>query len=131
MKGADMVGIVVVSHSEKLAESIVDLTKMMAEGAHIAAAGGLEDGSFGTSYERIKAAIDTVYSDDGVIVLMDMGSAVMTTEMVLDEYDSAKVRMADAPVVESAVAASVSAMCGSDLETILAEIEDVKQTPKF
>ncbi len=126
-----MVGIVVVSHSEKLAESIVDLTKMMADGAHIAAAGGLEDGSFGTSYERIKAAIDQVYSEDGVVVLMDMGSSVMTTEMVLDEYDSAKVRMADAPVVESAVAASVSAMCGSDLETILEEIEDVKNTPKF
>ena len=126
-----MVGIVVVSHSEKLAESIVDLTKMMADSAHIAAAGGLEDGSFGTSYARIKAAIDAVYSDDGVIVLMDMGSAVMTTEMVLDEYDSAKVRMADAPVVESAVAASVSAMCGSDLETILKEIGDLKQTPKF
>ena len=126
-----MVGIVVVSHSEKLAESIVDLTKMMADSAHIAAAGGLEDGSFGTSYDRIKAAIDAVYSDDGVIVLMDMGSAVMTTEMVLDEYDNAKVRMADAPVVESAVAASVSAMCGSDLETILGEIGDLKQTPKF
>ena len=126
-----MVGIVVVSHSEKLAESIVDLTKMMADGAHIAAAGGLEDGSFGTSYDRIKVAIDQVYSEDGVIVLMDMGSAVMTTEMVLDEYDSALVRMADAPVVESAVAASVSAMCGSDLATILEEIEDVKNTPKF
>lgn len=126
-----MVGIVVVSHSEKLAESIVDLTKMMADGAHIAAAGGLEDGSFGTSYERIKAAIDQVYSEDGVVVLMDMGSSVMTTEMVLDEYDSAKVCMADAPVVESAVAASVSAMCGSDLETILEEIEDAKNTPKF
>ena len=66
-----------------------------------------------------------------MVVLMDMGSSVMTTEMVLDEYDSAKVRMADAPVVESAVAASVSAMCGSDLETILEEIEDVKNTPKF
>lgn len=126
-----MVGIVIVSHSENLAESIVDLTKMMADGASIAAAGGLEDGTFGTSYERIKAAIDSVYSDDGVIVLMDMGSAVMTTEMVLDEYDSKKVRMVDAPIVESAVAASVSAMCGSDLLTILEEIEDTKQTPKF
>ena len=126
-----MVGIVIVSHSEKLATSIVDLTKMMADGAMIAAAGGLEDGSFGTSYDRIKAAIDTVYSDDGVIILMDMGSAVMTTEMVLEEYDSEKVRMVDAPIVESAVAASVSAMCGSDLATILEEIEDTKQTAKF
>lgn len=126
-----MVGIVIVSHSEKLAESIVDLTKMMADGAQIVPAGGLEDGTFGTSYERIKCAIDEVYSEDGVIVLMDMGSSVMTTEMVLEEYDSDRVRMVDAPVVESAVAASVSAMCGSDLETILAEIEDVKHTPKF
>lgn len=126
-----MVGIVIVSHSEKLAESIVDLTKMMAEGANIVAAGGLEDGSFGTSYDKIKAAIDEVYSDDGVIVFMDMGSAVMTTEMVLEEYDSEKVRMVDAPVVESAVAASVSALCGNDLKTMLQEIEDTKYTPKF
>lgn len=126
-----MVGIVIVSHSEKLATSIVDLTKMMADGAMIAAAGGLEDGSFGTSYDRIKAAIDEVYSDDGVIILMDMGSAVMTTEMVLEEYDSEKVRMVDAPIVESAVAASVSAMCGSDLATILEEIGETKQTAKF
>ena len=126
-----MVGIVIVSHSEKLAESIVDLTKMMADGASIAAAGGLEDGTFGTSYDRIKTAIDSVYSEDGVIVLMDMGSAVMTTEMVLEEYDSNKVRMVDAPIVESAVAASVSAMCGSDFVTILEEIEETKQTAKF
>lgn len=83
-----MVGIVIVSHSEKLAESIVDLTRMMADGANIVAAGGLEDGSFGTSYERIKEAIGKVYSEEGVIILMDMGSAVMTTEMVLEEFDA-------------------------------------------
>jgi dihydroxyacetone kinase phosphotransfer subunit len=127
-----MVGIVIVSHSEALAKSIVDLTKMMADGAKIEAAGGLEDGSFGTSYERIKAAVDAVYSEDGVIVLMDMGSAVMTTEMVLEEYDeTAKIRMVDAPIVESAVAASVSALCGSDLDTILEEIDETKNAAKF
>lgn len=126
-----MVGIVIVSHSEKLAESIVDLTKMMADGASIVAAGGLEDGSFGTSYERIKAAIDAVYSEDGVVVLMDMGSAVMTTEMVLEEYDDGKVRMVDAPIVESAVAASVSALCGNSMEEIIADIEETKNTAKF
>jgi dihydroxyacetone kinase phosphotransfer subunit len=127
-----MVGIVIVSHSEALAKSIVDLTKMMADGAKIEPAGGLEDGSFGTSYERIKAAVDAVYSEDGVIILMDMGSAVMTTEMVLEEYDeSAKIRMVDAPIVESAVAASVSALCGSDFETILEEIDETKYAAKF
>jgi dihydroxyacetone kinase phosphotransfer subunit len=127
-----MVGIVIVSHSEALAKSIVDLTKMMADGAPVVAAGGLEDGGFGTSYDRIKAAIDAVYSDDGVIILMDMGSAVMTTEMVLEEFDeSPRIRMVDAPIVESAVAASVSSLCGSDLETILGEIEDAKYAAKF
>ncbi|MBO5246300.1 MAG: PTS-dependent dihydroxyacetone kinase phosphotransferase subunit DhaM [Eubacterium sp.] len=126
-----MVGIVVVSHSKHLAESIVELTKMMADSAQVVAAGGLEDGTFGTSFDRIKAAIDEVYSEDGVIVLMDMGSAVMTTEMVIETYETDKIRMVDAPIVESAVAASVSAMCGSDLETILEEIEETKNTPKF
>lgn len=127
-----MVGIVIVSHSEKLAESIVDLTKMMADGAKIAAAGGLEDGSFGTSYERIKAAIDAVYSEEGVVILMDMGSAVMTTEMVIEEFDdSSKIRMVDAPIVESAVAASVSVLCGNSLEEVLADIEGAKSAAKF
>ena len=67
-----MVGIVIVSHSQKVAEAVVELTTMMADGAAIAAAGGLEDGTFGTSYEKIKNAIDSVYSEDGVIILMDM-----------------------------------------------------------
>ena len=105
-----MVGIVIVSHSEALANSIVELTKMMADGASIAAAGGLEDGSFGTSYERIKQAIESVYSPDGVILLMDMGSAVMTTEMVLEEYEDDKIQMVDAPIVEGAIAATVDAI---------------------
>ena len=126
-----MVGFVFVSHCEHLAESVAELAGMMAPETPMAAAGGLEDGSFGTSYDKIREAVEKVYSEDGVLVLMDMGSSVMTTEMVLDEYDSEKVRMVDAPIVESAVAASVSAMCGSDLSTILEEIEDTKQTPKF
>ena len=73
-----MVGFVIVSHSETLANGVVELTKMMADGVPIRAAGGLDDGSFGTSYEKIANAIDEIYSDDGMIVLMDMGSAVMT-----------------------------------------------------
>ena len=79
-----MVGFVIVSHSETLAKGVVELTKMMADDVPIRAAGGLDDGSFGTSFEKISNAIEEVYSDDGVIVLMDLGSAVMTTEMVLE-----------------------------------------------
>ena len=126
-----MVGIVIVSHSQKVAEAVVELTTMMADGAAIAAAGGLEDGSFGTSYEKIKNAIDSVYSEDGVIILMDMGSAVMTTEMVLEEYDNDKIKMVDAPLVEGAVAASVSSLFGSDMASIIDELAETTNLAKF
>lgn len=126
-----MVGIVIVSHSQKVAEAVVELTTMMADGAAIAAAGGLEDGTFGTSYEKIKNAIDSVYSEDGVIILMDMGSAVMTTEMVLEEYDNDKIKMVDAPLVEGAVAASVSSLFGSDMASIIDELAETKNMEKF
>lgn len=95
-----MVGFVIVSHSETLAKGVVELTKMMADDVPIQAAGGLDDGSFGTSFEKISNAIEEVYSDDGVIVLMDMGSAVMTTEMVLELMPERKIVMADCPLVE-------------------------------
>ena len=93
-----MVGLVIVSHSENLAKSVIELTSMMAKDAKIAPAGGLEDGSFGTSFERIQTAIEQVYSDDGVIVLMDLGSAVMTTEMVLEMMEDRKIAMADCQI---------------------------------
>ena len=127
-----MVGIVIVSHSEKLAESVVELTAMMADHIPIAAAGGLEDGSFGTSYERIKAAIDKVYSDDGVVILMDMGSAVMTTQSVIEmEEEGRKVVMADCPLVEGAIVASVDSKGEQSLEYILEELKSVGTTHKF
>lgn len=95
-----MVGIVIVSHSKNLADSVVEFTGLMAPDAKIAAAGGMEDGGFGTSFEKIQKAIESVYSEEGVIVLMDMGSAVMTTEMVLDMFEPDTVKMADCPLVE-------------------------------
>ena len=68
-----MVGIVIVSHSQNLADSVVEFTKIMAPNASIRAAGGLEDGGFGTSFERILTAIEGIYTEDGVLVLMDNG----------------------------------------------------------
>lgn len=126
-----MVGFVIVSHSKTLAEGVVELTKMMADGVPIRAAGGLEDGSFGTSFEKISNAIEEVYSDDGVIILMDMGSAVMTTEMVLECMPDRKLVMADCPLVEGAVAATVNASAGSSLEEIMEELESVKEMKKL
>ena len=126
-----MVGLVIVSHSDSLAKSVVELTKIMASNAQIASAGGLEDGSFGTSFEKIKAAIESVYTDDGVLVLMDMGSAVMTTEMVIEMLEDKKVEMVDCPLVEGAVVASIDAAAGTDFEAIKADLAKVGGTKKF
>ena len=126
-----MVGIVIVSHSQKLAEGVVEISKMMAAQAPIAAAGGLEDGSLGTSYEKICAAVDEVYSADGVIILMDMGSAVMTTEMVLEDLDKPLVKMIDCPLVEGAVLAAVESAGGQTLQEISERMEESRTTRKF
>ena len=79
-----MVGIVVVSHNAKLAEGIKEMAEMMANGVQIAVAGGLDNGIMGTSYEKISKAVEFVCGRDGAVVIMDMGSAIMTTELVLE-----------------------------------------------
>lgn len=126
-----MVGIVIVSHSENLANSVIELTSMMVPEANISAAGGLEDGSFGTSFEKIKAAIEAVYSDEGVLVLMDMGSAVMTTEMAIEMMPDKKVEMVDCPLVEGAVVATIDAVVGKDFEAIKTDLAKVGTAKKF
>ena len=126
-----MVGIVIVSHSQKLAEGVVEVAQMMAADAPLAAAGGLEDGGLGTSYEKILAAIEAVYSSDGVVVLMDMGSAVMTTEMVLEDLERDNVRMIDCPLVEGAVLAAVDSVAGKSLDEISQHVDETRTAKKF
>ena len=126
-----MVGIVIVSHSKALAESVVEFAKVMAPTARMVAAGGLEDGSFGTSFDRIREAILSVYSEEGVLLLMDMGSAVMTTEMVLEEMEGKKVSMADCPLVEGAVTAAVLAEMGADFDRVRTEAESAAKSHKY
>ena len=113
-----MVGIVIISHSAKLAEGVVDATRIMADGCPIAAAGGTDDGKYGTSYDKILRAVNAVYSDDGVILLADMGSAVMTAEMVIEDYGRGNVVLVDAPIAEGAITASLSSVCGDSLEEV-------------
>ena len=126
-----MVGIVIVSHSQKLAEGVVEVAKMMTADAPVAAAGGLEDGNLGTSYEKICAAVEEVYSADGVAVLMDMGSAVMTAEMVLEDLDKPNVRMLDCPLVEGAVLAAVDSAGGRTLDEIAERVEESRIMKKI
>ena len=126
-----MVGIVIVSHSEKIAEGVVELARQMAADVPMAAAGGLEDGSIGTDFQKIYSAVETVQSDDGVAVLFDLGSAFMTTEMVLESFEGVTIKMADAPLVEGAIAAAVTASMGMDLDTVLDAAKDAYSMNKL
>jgi PTS hybrid protein len=120
------VALVLVSHSQRLAEGAVELSAQMAPGVLLLAAGGTDDGGLGTSYDRVSGALDEALGvADGVVVLADLGSAVMTVESVLDMEDGfdGRVRLADAPFVEGAVAAAVTAHGGGDVAEVLASAE--------
>ena len=113
-----MVGIVVASHSRKLAEGVVELARMMAPNVPIAAAGGMEDDSTGTSCRKIIGAMTQVYSDDGVAILMDIGSAVMTAEIAMEQFNRPRLKLVDCPLVEGAVVAAIESNQGASLEQI-------------
>ncbi len=114
-----MVGLVIVTHSAALAHGVAETCRMMAKDAHIATAGGMENGGFGTSYARIAAAIESVHGADGVVVLADGGSSVLTAETIIEEMRSSSVRMADCPVVEGSVVAALAAVCGAALDEVV------------
>lgn len=126
-----MVGIVIVSHSQKLAEGVVEISHMMAEDAPVAAAGGLEDGTLGTSYDRILDAIKSVDSGDGVVILADMGSAVMTAEIVLEDIESENIKILNCPLVEGAILAAMESVGGRDLETLANRVETAHPSKKL
>jgi PTS hybrid protein len=113
-----MVGLVLVSHSPQIAEGTAELVRQMAGEVELVAVGGDADGGFGTDPERIKAAIENLSSDEA-LVFMDLGSAVLSAETVLEmlsSEDRERVRLVDAPFVEGAFAAGVIASAGSDAE---------------
>ncbi len=111
-----MVGIVIVSHSPTLARGVLELIEQMVRGrVQIALAAGLDnpDNIIGTDPLQVLAAINAVYSDDGVLVLMDLGSALMSAEAaveLLPEDRRAHVYLCDGPLVEGAVVAAALAM---------------------
>src|ERR1043166_4075017 len=108
-----MVGLVIVSHSEKIAAGVAELARGVAgPDVRIAATGGLDlpDHPLGTDANLVADAITQVYSDDGVIVLMDLGSAVLSAEMALEQIPverHARIVLCEAPLVEGAIAAAV------------------------
>jgi dihydroxyacetone kinase phosphotransfer subunit len=122
MSDAGQVGIVLVSHSREVAAAVAELAKGLAGGgtAPVAPAGGTPDGGLGTSAELITAAAEQVDGGAGVAVLVDLGSAVLTVKALLAEGDELPdgTRLVDAPFVEGAVAALVTASAGADLDAV-------------
>lgn len=128
------VGLVIVSHSARLAEGVAELAEQMAQGkVAIATAGGTADGALGTSVEKIISALQQVDGPEGILVLLDLGSAVMATEMAVEEFakdQRHRVVISPAPLVEGAVIAAVEASIGNSLQEVAEAAASAYTLPK-
>jgi phosphocarrier protein FPr len=124
-----VVGIVIVSHSKQLALGVQELAAQMVQGKiSLAVAAGVDDPTnpLGTDPIQVYQAISSVFSEDGVIVLMDLGSALISAEMALEFLIPAqrdKIYLCDAPLVEGAIAATIAASTGKNIQEVLRETQ--------
>ncbi len=129
-----LVGIVIVSHSARIAEGVVELAGQMAgPEVKILAAGGAADGSLGTDAGRIAAAITEGDAGVGVVVLADLGSAVLASKLALDMIEpetAGRTRLSGGPIVEGAVVAAVQASAGDGLAAVLEASEEAARMSK-
>jgi dihydroxyacetone kinase phosphotransfer subunit len=123
-----MVNLVIVSHSARLGEGVGELARqmLMGDGCKLAIAAGIDDpeNPIGTDPIKVMEAIESVADTDHVLVMMDIGSALLSAETALDLLDpaiAAKVRLCAAPLVEGTLAATVSAASGSDIDKVIAD----------
>jgi phosphoenolpyruvate---glycerone phosphotransferase subunit DhaM len=131
---AAKVGIVLVSHSASLAEGAAELAGQVGGGTvTIATAGGTDDGRLGTSIDKVKRALRLAEAGAGVVILPDLGSSVLTVRTLLAEPDDfpGQVAVADAPFVEGAVAAAVTAAVGGDLVAVLDAAQEARHARKL
>jgi len=127
-----MVGLVLVSHSEDIAKGLVELAGQMAgPDVVIHAAGGLPGGGLGTDDDRVRDAIRHADSGDGVVVIGDLGSAILTVRHVLERNFNGRVLLADAPLVEGAVSAAVIASTGADVHDVARAAEEARGANKL
>ena len=121
-----MVSLVLVSHSKSLAEGLRDMVVQVAgESVRVEAAGGTADGRLGTNAEAIGDTLRAILADssDGVLVLLDLGSAWLSVEMAMEELsdtERARILVSEAPLVEGAVLAAVQASIGGTLSEVAA-----------
>ena len=119
-------GLVLVSHSEVLVDGLRDMVAQVAgEDVFVATAGGTADGRLGTSAPRIAAAIRLALDAgvDDALVLLDLGSAALSLELACEEFEGkerARIRVSEAPLVEGAILAAVSASVGASIDEVMA-----------
>ena len=128
-----MVGMVIVSHSKKAAEGIYELAMQMAgDNKKVVACGGMEDGSIGTDAVRIMNAIMEANDGDGVAILCDLGSGILSTQTAIDLLEEPiEVKIADAPILEGAISAAITASFGSSLDEVIEAAELAKTMSKL
>ena len=132
-----MIGIVLVSHSALIVEGLSEMVAQVAGGdVPVATAGGTDDGRLGTSAPRIGAAIRAVLDAgaDGAVVLLDLGSAALSLELALEEFESAdrvRLQVSEAPLVEGAILAAVQASVGATLDEVAAAAAGAASMPKL
>ena len=126
---ADRVGIVIVSHSAKVAEGAADMVRqMVSDSVRLAWTGGNPEGGLGTDVAKIIAAIDEAWSPAGVAILVDLGGAETNSEMAVEMLSEArrrKVMVCNAPIVEGAVIAATESAGGSSLEIVKRTAEEL------
>ncbi|MDF2474263.1 MAG: dihydroxyacetone kinase, phosphotransfer subunit [Anaerocolumna sp.] len=123
-----MVGLVIVSHSQKLAEGVRDLAAQMAAEVPIAVAGGTGDERIGTDANKIIAGIKEVYSEDGVLIIFDLGSAYLNAEMAiefLEDEMKEKTEIIDVAFVEGTVMAAVLSSVGKKRQEMKEELKEL------
>jgi PTS hybrid protein len=126
-----MVGLVLVSHSATLAKGLVELITQLAPDVTVTTAAGTEDGRIGTSADLVTRAVAAADSGDGVVIVPDLGSAVLSVRVALEDAPSETVVLVDAPFVEGAVSAAVTAGTGATLAEVIAAAEEARTIGKF
>jgi PTS hybrid protein len=127
-----VVGIVVVSHSRDIANGLADLAAQVAGAeVRVEAAGGGPEGTLGTEEPRVRDAIERADQGDGVVVLCDLGSAILTVRHLLEQRNGNGVVLADAPLVEGAVAAAVMSSAGSAVGEVARAAEEARGASKL
>lgn len=130
-----MVGLVLISHSRKITDGIKELVEqMVADKVKVVSAGGLDESTLGTSVEGILNGINSVYDESGVLLLVDLGSAVLSAKEAIEFLDESKqnnVVISNAPLVEGSFIAAIEASTGKTLVEVNNAAEGTKELNKL